>query len=214
MEWATHRRRMAWLDSFVRHDGDALQPSADDDAMRLNAEVQALRSTLRALPEEPAPDEVWNEVERRLTRSTPRAANTNRRWIAYAVAATFAISIVGVLVMRPPSAPIATAPDGDSTIRELIAESQRLERDLAPYRSGPRFAVDPDGSRSVQWAASRDTLVYRLADIDDELTVQSLTPSANSERMAALWRQRVELMQSLAELERAQQWQAYRTVVF
>jgi hypothetical protein len=57
-------------------------------------------------------------------------------------------------------------------------------------------------------------MLYRLADIDDELTAESLAPSADAERMAALWRQRVELMRSLGELERAREWQAYRAVVF
>jgi hypothetical protein len=100
--------------------------------------------------------------------------------------------------------------DGD-TVRRLIAESQRLERDLAP---GSRFAVDPGSDRARRWQASRDAMLYRLADIDDELTAESLAPSADAERMAELWRQRVELMRSLGELERAREWQAYRAVVF
>jgi hypothetical protein len=249
---------MALLDTFVRLEGDVLPPSAGDDAIRLNAAVEGLRSKLRTLPDEPAPADVWHEVERRLARSAPRAnkgswrrlaraaegslralsraaegslralsraaegslralsraAEGSRRWLGYAAAAVVVAAIGGAFVMRGPAPPIAATLDDDTTIRRLVAESQRLERDLAPHRSGPRFAVDPDGSRSMQWAASREALFYRLADIDDELTVQSLAPSANPERMAELWRQRVELMQSLGELERAQQWQAYRTVVF
>lgn len=74
-----------------------------------------------------------------------------------------------------------------------MAQSQQLERRVA--RHGAR--------EDSAWSASRRALVYRIADLDRELAPLSIDPSRDPVRAERLWRQRVGLMQSLAELDRA-----------
>jgi hypothetical protein len=173
-----------------------------------------LRAALRALPQEPAPPDVWQEVERRMTRSARPARRP--RMLVYASAAAL-LAVVGTLVLvrlgTESARPAAVPPADPDPVSALVAESQRLEHDLSASRASPRISID---SRDdvTGWQTSRDAVVYRLADIDDELLMQSLAPVRDPARAERLWRQRVELMQSLGDLERAQQWQAYRTVVF
>jgi hypothetical protein len=218
---------MASAHSLVRLDGEAPPPEADAELRTMHEALDALRASLRALPDDVAPADVWARVDRRLDRTNARGRQRSRErhrlrkrlrsrktWIGFAAAAALAVAAVGVFTLLRSGAapPVSIRSDAhDAAVRRLMAESQRLERDLAP---GPRFAVDPGSDRARQWQTSHDAMLYRLADIDDELTAESLAPSADAERMAALWRQRVELMRSLGELERAREWQAYRAVVF
>ena len=74
-----------------------------------------------------------------------------------------------------------------------MAQSQQLERRVA------RHGAPEDAA----WSASRRALVYRIADLDRELAPLSIDPSRDPIRAEQLWRQRVGLMQSLTELDRA-----------
>jgi hypothetical protein len=198
---------------MTKQSDEVSSPRADDDLQHVPG-VANVRAALRALPQEPAPPDIWKEVERRMARSARPAPRS--RVLVYASAAAL-LAIVGTLVLvrlATESARPATVQQTDpDPVSALVAESQRLERDLFAKRASPRISID---SRDyvTAWATSRDAVVYRLADIDDELLIQSLAPVRDPARAERLWRQRVELMQSLGDLERAQQWQAYRTVVF
>lgn len=83
-----------------------------------------------------------------------------------------------------------TAPAGD--IASLVTQSQQLER---------RVARQGTSARKAEWDGRR-ALVYRIADLDRELAPLSIDPSRDPARAETLWRQRVALMQSLAELDR------------
>ena len=77
-------------------------------------------------------------------------------------------------------------------LASLMAQSQQLERRVA------RHGANENG----EWGSSRRALVYRIADLDRELAPLSIDPSRDPVRAERLWRQRVALMQSLAELDR------------
>jgi hypothetical protein len=145
---------------------------------------QALRDALRELPEAAPPDDVWAKIERRAFGDTRRHAG---RW-GFAAAALVAVTAAVWLFGRAPvAAPL-------SEIASLMVESQQLERRVAK-RGTP--------AASVEWDASRRALIYRIADLDRELAPLSFDPSRDPARAEMLWRQRVALMQSLAELDRS-----------
>jgi len=107
-------------------------------------------------------------------------------WWFAAAAAVAAVSIgVWVLNRAPAAAPV-------TDLASLMAQSQQLERRVARHGT----------PESAEWGASRRALVYRIADLDRELAPLSVDPTRDPRRAETLWRQRVALMQSLAELDR------------
>lgn len=144
-----------------------------------------MRDALQALPEATAPDDVWGEIERRI--DLPRGRNA-AWWLATAAAALLTISAGLWVVAHAPS----PAPADD--LASLMTQSQQLERLVARHGT----------AENAEWSASRSALVYRIADLDRELAPLSIDPSRDPVRTERLWRQRVALMQSLAEIDRAQ----------
>jgi hypothetical protein len=128
---------------------------------------------------------VWDEIERR-ARSRPHRSR-GIAWVAAAAGALLAVSAGIWLLGRVPT----NASGAD--LASLMAQSQQLERRVA------RRGANENG----EWGSSRRALVYRIADLDRELAPLSIDPSRDPVRAEQLWRQRVALMQSLAELDRA-----------
>lgn len=143
-----------------------------------------LQDALRKLPEAAPPDDVWAEIERRAFGEPGH--HDRRLWIAAAAAMLLAVAAgLWMLSGAPGNAPA-------SDIASLMAQSQQLERRVA--RQGtPAMSAEWDGRRA---------LIYRIADLDRELAPLSIDPSRDPARAETLWRQRVMLMQSLAELDR------------
>ena len=140
---------------------------------------------MRGLPEALPPDDVWAEIERSAFGETRR--HQGRWWLAAAAGTLLTVAAgVWLLARAPVAAPM-------SDIASLMVESQQLERRVA--RRGTPVA-------STEWSASRRALIYRIADLDRELAPLSIDPSRDPARAETLWRQRVALMQSLAELDR------------
>ena len=75
-----------------------------------------------------------------------------------------------------------------------------------------RLRTNPRPRRRRRGA--RAAVVYRIADLDRELAPLALDPVRDPERAEALWRQRVALMQSLAELDAPDAASPRRTVAF
>ena len=122
-----------------------------------------------------------------------------RRW-PLAAAAVLVISATAGIVVFERSPNRAAAGD----IPALVAQSQRLEQRVALR-----------GSQTTdEWAASRRVLVYRIADLDRELAPLSIDPTRDPVRAEMLWRQRVALMESLSEIDRADAWQSRRALAF
>jgi len=96
----------------------------------------------------------------------------------------------------------ARAAAGD--IPALVAQSQRLERSVGLQRA----------QSTDEWDASRRALVYRIADLDRELAPLSIDPARDPVRAEMLWRQRIALMESLSEIDRADVWQSRRALAF
>lgn len=152
--------------------------------MKQQTTQNTLRDALQALPVVAPPDDVWAQIERRTRIESDRGGN-QRWWLASAAAGLIAITVAALVLTRAP------APStGDIPV--LVAQSQQLERRVL-YRAQSTDA----------WDASRRALLYRIADLDRDLAPLSVDPSRNPARTESLWRQRVALMQSLAEIDRA-----------
>jgi hypothetical protein len=143
------------------------------------------------------PDDVWAQIERR-TRPASRRYGTRRWWLA--AAAIVVVTAGAALVVFQHTSERAAAGD----IASLVAQSQRLEQRVALRRS----------QSTDEWAASRRALVYRIADLDRELAPLSIDPARDPARAEMLWRQRVALMESLSEIDRADVWQSRRALAF
>lgn len=128
---------------------------------------------------------MWEEIERR-TQARPH----RYRGAAWGVAAAGALLVISAGMWLQGRVPM-NASGGD--LVSLMAQSQQLERRVA------RHGANENG----EWSSSRGALVYRIADLDRELAPLSIDPSRDPVRAERLWRQRVALMQSLAELDRA-----------
>jgi hypothetical protein len=158
---------------------------------------RAPRDALQALPAVAPPDDVWVQIERRTRPVAER--DGARRW-PLAAAAVLVISATAGIVVFERSPNRAAAGD----IPALVAQSQRLEQRVALR-----------GSQTTdEWAASRRVLVYRIADLDRELAPLSIDPTRDPVRAEMLWRQRVALMESLSEIDRADAWQSRRALAF
>jgi hypothetical protein len=138
----------------------------------------------------PPPDELWPLIERRTQPPTRRRHGA--AWLAAAAGVLVAATAAVVTIERPRQS------DAAREIPALVAQSQQLERHVG-WTSPPR-----DG-----WGASRQTLVYRIADLDGELAPLSIDPARDPARAERLWRQRVALMQSLSELDRSRRALAF-----
>jgi hypothetical protein len=161
-------------------------------------ELLNLRARLRALP--PAPDadpHGWPEIQARIARSE-RSAQRRARAAAYATAAS--VAALGLFAtirsLESPVAPVTsagpvTAPATPDALAELRSRSQMLEAALAELPARP----------AVERAATSvpiDSLEARVQWLDHEILVADAQASAPEAEQ--LWRDRVEVMNSLVQL--------------
>lgn len=128
--------------------------------------------------------------------AAPRAAaSTGRGWALAAAAATVVLTVAVLLRVAPspearPPAPSAWAPPA-----ALLAESARLEAQLA--------ALPRQDAQRVGTAYTISLLEDRLALVDDELSAAALEPGSAG-AAEGLWHERVALMDSLVRVRYAE----------
>ncbi|MDH3644784.1 MAG: hypothetical protein OES38_21945, partial [Gammaproteobacteria bacterium] len=83
----------------------------------------------------------------------------------------------------------------DGGLQDLMSRSRTLEAQL-PARGL--------GAAQFTGNSSQQALMYRIADIDSELTRQYEAPRPDLARCETLWSQRVMLLESLADVQRGQ----------
>ncbi|MCU0976731.1 MAG: hypothetical protein MUC71_10545 [Steroidobacteraceae bacterium] len=149
---------------------------------------------LAGLPGCSPPPGAFRAAARRAARP-PATAAAGRAWTVAAAAATMVLAVAVLLRAGPPSegrppAPLAWAPPA-----ELLAESARLEAQLAAL---PRQAAQRVGT-----AYTISLLEDRLALVDDELSAATLEPGPAG-AAEELWHERVALMDSLVRVRYAE----------
>jgi hypothetical protein len=189
-----------------RDAGEVLMASRSDGQGRDAALAAALRELPRATP----PRGVWESIRRRgeaeglLVKRPARRFRRDLEWLAGgALAATV---VIALLNLRPPATgpdpalpPIdesafAATPD-TPTLDHLMERSRMLERALRAAPGTPRVM-------RASTANTIATLEDRVAIIDQQLSFPE-RPLTDGEAKA-LWRERVQLMDSLVQLRYAQ----------
>jgi len=158
------------------------------------ARLGALRDGLRALPPLPPSPELWARVIAAVEPPVTVAARRSRLRLMVAAAAASAAFAVGVALVVPPApavAPattLAAAARGEPSLADLMTRSQQLESVLASLEARPRIT-------SARSAGAIAELEDGIALVDYHLAQGDATLDAVAQR--ALWRKRVELMESL-----------------
>ena len=168
--------------------------------MQLRTE-DVLKQELAALPELTPPPEAKTRVLIAMRRAA--AEPPIRRWrspafAAVALAATAAFAAVLVL-WQPRGAPVATvedpAPMSFEEYAALVAQSAELERALGTLPA-PRAVMRASTAGTIA------SLEDRIALIDHELALAT-DAGIESEQRAALWQDRVEVMNALVQVRYA-----------
>jgi hypothetical protein len=166
------------------------------------------REQLRSLPQQDAPAVAWEQIQAQL--SQPATTTRQRRFgstAAIAAVAMLAVVITaGVRESQIASTADARAPhdlapplsqgDPSAHVAELVAQSQQLEGLLQSLPQRPRI-------ERASTAATVDTIEQRIQWLDFQL---SYAPEGGLDEVQArrLWRERVELMDSLVKVRYAE----------
>jgi hypothetical protein len=162
----------------------------------MHADVSEWSARLSALAEFDPPAGGWAAV---LAAREAREAAISLRWPALAAAAVLALTLGLGWWLQSAQRALATIPDGDVAASALVAEglrtrNERLEQLLA-------MLPEPAAMRG-RTAYTVAELEDRLAVLDDRLSHVALEPNA-PERAEQLWRQRVEVMDTLVQVRYA-----------
>jgi hypothetical protein len=168
--------------------------------------LSALRADMQALPQFDPPDLSWERIQQAVPQ---RAAKLppRRVGLAAAAAALITLGVIAVIAQhgdkrsseRSAHAPKVLNPSASSDIQhldELVAQSQQLEQILQTLPQRPRI-------ERVSTAATIDTIEQRIAWLDFQLS-SSPDGDLSEEQSRRLWRERVELMDSLVKVRYAE----------
>ena len=191
---------------------------------RDDADLPALREALQALPDLPVPPQVWRRIQQR-TRNAGTSAdakatmpnrnrNSKRRVAPLALAASvLLIATATTLLVLPRSAPARLdAERNDTPLLAGGAPNNELEALLAQSR---RLEADRNNAVAVVLSTDAERLLRaRIGGIDAALNGKLLDANVVASSRTQLLRERVELMESLLQIERNGQREFVRQAVF
>jgi hypothetical protein len=168
--------------------------------------LSAIRAEMQSLPQFEAPDLAWDRIQRTIPQRAPALP---ARKVGFAAAAAALITLAAIALIARHSdqhsteqsvkAPkVLNAPVSAETphLDELVAQSQQLEQILQTLPERPRV-------ERVSTAATIDTIEQRIAWLDFQLS-SAPDDDLNEEQSRRLWRERVELMDSLVKVRYAE----------
>jgi hypothetical protein len=168
-------------------------------------QLSSARSRLQELPSFDAPPDAWSRISRRV--AAPAAKSARMIWATGAAAAAVGVLAIMILVIRndgsqtaavvepEPRQASAVAPP-EPPVAALIAQSQELEQLLHALPQRPLI-------ERVSTAATLDTLEQRIQWLDFQLS-DAPEGSFDDAQAQRLWRERVELMDSLVKVRYAE----------
>ena len=168
--------------------------------------LSAIREQMRALPQFEAPELAWERVQGALAvPERDRRFRMSKIGIAAAAAAVVTFTVITLVVAHfDRRSSVATElakieaplPQVVPPVDQLVAQSQQLEQLLQKLPDRPRV-------ERVSTAATIDTIEHRIQFLDFQL---SNAPEADlsEEQSRQLWRERVELMDSLVKVRYAE----------
>jgi hypothetical protein len=176
-------------------------PNCSGELQRLST----LRAGMRALPMLEPPALAWERIQQTIPE---RRTLMPPRKVGFAAAAAAAITLAVIaLIARQHDRQIAESPAPADVseqvmqlavphVEELVAQSQRLEQLLQILPQRPQI-------ERVSTAATIDTIEQRIQWLDFQMSYAS-DGDLNEEQSRQLWRERVELMDSLVKVRYAE----------
>ncbi|MFC4312961.1 hypothetical protein ACFPN2_28005 [Steroidobacter flavus] len=162
--------------------------------------LSAIRAEMQALPQFEAPDMAWDRIRQTIP-EPDHGLRLRKLGLAAAAAAVVTLTVITLLAGHfDRRSELATAeaplPQVIPHVDELVAQSQQLEEMLQKLPERPRI-------ERVSTAATIDTIEQRIQWLDFQL---SNAPEADlsEEQSRQLWRERVELMDSLVKVRYAE----------
>lgn len=167
---------------------------------RILNDLAALREGVAALPDPLPPPGAWDRVT---AAAEARGRRRRYRWLpaaglSLAASVAAAVLLVNLRGSAPATAPATVVGGGPvADVSQLMAQSRYLERAvLGMDDSADKMAVSAGAASTI--AALED----RIALVDYE--INSTPAEGGDAKLAGLWKQRVELLQSLAAVRYAQ----------
>ena len=173
--------------------GLAAQIAADPEAQAELDRLRRLEAEIARLPPVTPPAAVWEAIQER-TGGRPRS--WLQRFPLATAATVFLATALGIVLLDPVLSPQdeANGPQVQDPVAQLMLRSRSLESELFTRASAPTL-----GSNS-----SEQALLYGIADVDAQLNALYETGSRDPAERERLWRQRVALLESLADVQRGQ----------
>ena len=169
--------------------------AGDQEARAELARLRAMKAELKSLPPVAPPPEVWQAISERSTHR--RGAGWLERFpLATAASVFLAAALTTILLWNPESAPVESAngPQVVDPVAQLMVRSQRLESELFTRAS----------AGALTSTSSEQALLYGIADVDAQLNALYESDAPDASERERLWRQRVMLLESLADVQRGQ----------
>jgi hypothetical protein len=184
-------------DLLAVRDGELADPArveqiyADPQAREALAALAGLKAELRALPGIEPDAAVWDAIARR------RRSAWLQRFPLATAATVFLAAALSVVWWNPTGSgeraaePLIAGPSVSDPVAQLVLRSQQLESGL----------LSPAAVASGTSASER-ALLFAIADVDAQLSALYESDTVDPEQRERLWRQRVMLLESLADEQR------------
>ena len=171
---------------------------------RILNELAAARENLLRLADPLPPAAAWT----RIAAASEERAVPRRRWYAAAGMALVASVAAAMVLVNPALRSAGVKPDPTSTVADTASPAPDLGQLQAESRYLERAVLDLDGNTqgmamSADTASTVAALEDRIAFVDYEINGASARKTGNPD-LALLWKQRVDLLQSLAAVRYAQ----------
>lgn len=195
-------QKPTFSDLLALRDGESADPTlgaavaADTESLERLGELTRLKAELGALPPVTPGPEVWQAIQERSGLRSPWL----QRFPLATAATVFLAAALAVVLWNPQSAPTSHSPavagvEVNDPLAPLVLRSQRLESELLSHAS----AAATGGVSS-----SEEALMFGIADVDAQLNALYEAERFDPAERERLWRQRVMLLESLAEAQRNQ----------
>ncbi len=196
-------------DLLALRDGERLAPEraaeleADSIARAELTVLRQLKHELNELPAVAPPAGAWAEIQAR-SRKRPLRFNVTEHFPLATAATVFIAALVGIMVWDPAdlSSTGAPAPASVATVTPSSPENARYAALVNRSQQLESALLYPASTGA--WSPSQEAMLLRIADLDQELSAAGEDEQLLSlEAREALWRQRVALLESLAQSRRA-----------
>lgn len=175
-----------------------LCPMCSGELQRLST----IRCEMQALPQFEPPAIAWDRIRQTIPERS-RGLRPRKVGLAAAAAAAITLTVIAVIASQSDrrSMGAATEPEAPARQRvphvdELVAQSQQLEQLLQKLPDRPRI-------ERVSTAVTIDTIEQRIQWLDFQLST-ALDGDLSEAQSRQLWRERVQLMDSLVKVRYAE----------